>query len=125
MDQFDGQLVMNGKKRGLSQLLLRLATGPSLIGILGGNGDSPHPVSKNLSWQYVVRQPRLFWSHCMIVFIGGAYSVWIYSLLLGCASRCDEYEFGVNGIDYSRRGRGATSIGGRTGGWQAFTYLSQ
>jgi len=131
LDKIDASLVVNGNKRGLFQLLLGLATGPSLPG-LGDGRELPYSVGKltggvggstnessslaigteesNLAIRNEAAEALLMLLYDRID--NGVQRVDLF-LLMEAARCCPEFEFGMNALDYSKSGN---LVGGGRGG---------
>lgn len=133
LDTLDSQTTLNGKKRGVFQLLLRLATGPSLPW-MGGGSELPYSVGKlrgghtgydasntmsgvighDESSLLAIRNEA---SEALLVLLydridGGVQRLDLYLLMEG-ASSCGDFEFGMSASQYSKRGLLKARGGGR------------
>lgn len=119
LDEIDASLVVNGNKRGLFQLLLGLATGPSLPG-LGNGREMPYSVGKltnggnrshfsntigpdesNFALRNEAAEALLMLLYDRID--NGVQRLDLF-LLMEAAKCCPEFEFGMSALDYSRKG---------------------
>jgi len=123
LDLLDSKQTLGGsEKRGLFQLLLRLATGPPLPGL--GAMELPHSVSKllqssgsngNQSNSNILEGGKETLlaiqneaSEALLVLLydriqGGVSRLDLY-LVMEAASSCSEYEFGMSVVDYTKQG---------------------
>ena len=139
LDAIDESLVVNGNKRGLFQLLLGLATGPSLPG-LGSGKELPYAVGKltgggntdqnssfamtntlgaeesNLAIRNEAAEALLVLLYDRID--NGVQRVDLF-LLMEAARCCPEFEFGMSALDYSK---GGNMGGGGSGGIQSMKF---
>lgn len=138
LDKIDASLVVNGNKRGLFQLLLGLATGPSLPG-LGSGREFPYSVGKLTGGGESTSQSGVSSSSLAIMknALGAEESnlairneaaeallMLLYDridngvqrldlfLLMEAARCCPEFEFGMSALDYSKK----INLGGGGGG---------
>lgn len=125
LDEVDASLVVNGNKRGLFQLLLGLATGPSLPG-LGNGREMPYSVGKltnggNRSHfsntigpdesNFAVRNEA---AEALLMLLydridNGVQRLDLF-LLMEAAKCCPEFEFGMSALDYSKKGSSESGV---------------
>ena len=123
LDKIDASVVVNGNNRGLFQLLLGLATGPSLPG-LGDGRELPYSVGKltgttanqsnpavtvdNIGAEESNLAIRNEAAEALLVLLydridNGVQRVDLF-MLMESARCCPEFEFGMSASEYSQRG---------------------